>query len=513
MLKTIRLERITKRFPGVLACDDVSLTIRPGIVHAIVGENGAGKSTLMGILAGLHQPDAGSIYINDARVRFTSPRDAVAKGIGMVYQEFMLVRSLTAVDNIILGFEPTRFSYISRDEALRRIQELMELHGISVPLDQPVGRLPVSQQQQVEILKALYRGADLLILDEPTSVLTPQETQGLFRAIPELIKKGKSVIFISHKLPEVLQIADTITVMRDGRVVGSVDRDAATERQLARMMVGRDIQLDFAPPEATADKAILQVRDLTVIDPRRGTTVVDGVSLAVRAGEIVGIAGVSGNGQNELVEAIVGLRKPASGTIKLRDRDITFTSAGQRRWLGMRYIPQDRAWVGSCRTASLWKNLLMGYQYRQSLANGIFLNEASVRDFARFLVERFSVKAASIDVDAGTLSGGNLQKAIVARELAETPQVLIAEDPTRGIDIGATEFVRGQILEVAKKGGAVLLISGDLQEIMSMSTRVLVMYRGRVVGEKVPSETSEEEFGLLMAGHSSAGTSEGTDSE
>ena len=384
----------------------------------------------------------------------------------------------------------------------------MELHGISVPLDQPVGRLPVSQQQQVEILKALYRGADLLILDEPTSVLTPQETQGLFRAIPELIKKGKSVIFISHKLPEVLQIADTITVMRDGRVVGSVDRDAATERQLARMMVGRDIQLDFAPPEATADKAILQVRDLTVIDPRRGTTVVDGVSLAVRAGEIVGIAGVSGNGQNELVEAIVGLRKPCP-VHKLRDRHHLHI-CGQRRWLGM--SASHRIERGRVQNRLLWKNLLMGYQYRQSLANGIFLNEASVRDFARFLVERFSVKAASIDVDAGTLSGGNLQKAIVARELAETPQVLIAEDPTRGIDIGATEVVRGQILEVAKKEEQHFL-SGDLQEIMSMSTRVLVMYRGRVVGEKVPSETSEEEFGLLMAGHSSAGTSEGTDSE
>lgn len=508
MQKEIRLENITKRFPGVLADDHVNMIISAGTVHAVVGENGAGKSTLMNILSGLYQPDDGRILVDGEEVRFENPRQAMCRGIGMVHQEFMLVRNLTVLDNIILGFEPSRAGMISRSVARRVLKDLMNAYKLDVPLDETVERLPVSMQQRVEIVKALYRGADVLILDEPTSVLTPQESRVLFAAIRELVSRGKTVIFISHKLGEVLEVADRISVMRDGRVVGELPASDATERTLARLMVGRDVLMNFTPPGKPQGDPVLEVKEMTVKDAR-GLEVVKQVSFTVHAGEVLGIAGVAGNGQSELVKAIVGLVPTCSGSIHISRRDVTKASVKHRRQAGMRYIPQDRAWVGTCRQSALWKNLLMGYEHYRKFSRFGLLRLDVVRRFASDLVARFGIKTASLYVPAGTLSGGNLQKAIVARELALGPRLLIAEDPTRGIDIGATEFVRRQVLQVAEGGGAVLLVSQDLQEVMALSNRILVMHKGQIVGERMPAETTEEELGLLMAGRATRGTHDG----
>lgn len=496
----IILKNITKRFPGVLANDSINLTIQAKTVHAIVGENGAGKSTLMNILCGLLQPDSGEIIIDGQEKRFTSPKDAVNEGIGMVHQEFMLARELSILDNLILGYETGNYGFIKREEARKQLQKLMDYYDLNVPLDAKIEEIPVSFQQQVEILKVLYRGAEIIILDEPTAVLTPQETRGLFAAIRELVEHGKTVIFISHKLKEVIEIADQISVLRNGKVSGELPVKEATEQKLAKLMVGREVFLEATPPVVKEEREpLLNVENLKVKDEEDIVRVKD-ISFTIKPGEILGVAGVAGNGQNELVEAITGLGFMESGHIFINGTDVTKCSVRERRMKGMRYIPQDRIWVGSCVTASIWENLIMGYEFKEPISKRGLLNFNKIDNFAESLIERFNIKVASKDMLAQNLSGGNLQKTVVARELAEKSTVLIAEDPTRGVDIGAAEFVHSQILTEAKRGSAVLLVSQDLDEVLTLSNRIIVLYEGEVIGERIPGETTKEEIGLLMGG-------------
>ncbi len=496
----IIFKAITKRFPGVLANDSITLTIRAKTVHAIVGENGAGKSTLMNILCGLLQPDSGEILIDHQYKSFNSPRDAVKAGIGMVHQEFMLARDLTVLDNLILGYEPGSYGLIKREEARKKLQKLSAAYGLSVPLDCKIGEIPVSFQQQVEILKVLYRGAEIIIFDEPTAVLTPQETRGLFTAIRELIEQNKTVIFISHKLKEVIAIADRISILRNGRVSGELPVEEATEQRLAELMVGRKNFLQAVPPVIKEKRApLLEIVNLRVTDQAKIVRIND-LSFSIQAGEILGVAGVAGNGQSELVAAIIGWGVIDSGRILLNRIDITTSSVRQRRLKGMRYIPQDRSMIGSCLSAAVWENLIMGYEFKAPLARRGLLNFTEINSFSKKLIGRFKIKVASQDMPVQNLSGGNLQKTVIARELAENSTVLLAEDPTRGVDIAAAEFIHTQILQEAGKGSAVLLISQDLDELLSLSNRIIVLYDGGIIGESIAGEMTKETIGLLMGG-------------
>jgi ABC-type uncharacterized transport system ATPase subunit len=495
----LEMRGITKRFPSVVANDHVDLDVRRAEVHALLGENGAGKSTLMNILYGLYKPDEGQILLQGKPVTFGSAKDAIRAGIGMVHQHFMLIPVMTVAENIVLGNEPTREGILLDERrAEQRVREISKQYGLAVDPTALVSDITVGQQQRVEILKALYRGADVLILDEPTAVLTPQEAEELFGIVASLRNDGKSIVFITHKLNEVLAIADRITVLRRGKTIETVPREGATEESLARSMVGRDVLLRVDKPPSQPGEVMLRVDDLHVVDDR-GIAKVNGVSFEVRAGEIVGIAGVDGNGQSELIDAIAGLQKIQSGTVQFAGR--TYTSASAREMLdaGLGHIPEDRQRRGLILEFTIAENIAL-HDYAsppESRWGWLFPNRFVQR--ARRLITEFDVRGGGPLARAGTLSGGNQQKVVAAREIARDPKVLIAAQPTRGLDVGAIEFVHRRLVEERAEGRAILLVSLELDEILSLADRILVLYEGEIVGEH-GTDVSEEAIGLEMLG-------------
>jgi general nucleoside transport system ATP-binding protein len=495
----LEMRNITKRFPGVLADDRVNFDLRQGEIHALLGENGAGKSTLMNILFGLLQPDQGEIYIRGQLCKIHSPSGALALGVGMVHQHFMLVPTMTVLENVVLGAEPTSGPFLSLEKAAVRIRKLSTSFGLGIDPNRCIWQLSVGEQQRVEILKVLYRGADILILDEPTSVLTATEVEALLGILQSLIEQGKSIVFITHKLKEVMRICHRVTVMRRGAVQGTLFTDQTNEKQLANLLVGRDIVLSELQGKSEDTRVVVSL-DKVSVKGDMGKLAVTGFSVDLHAGEILGIAGVDGNGQAELAEAIAGLRKLVSGRINLFEKDITSLSPWKRIDRGIMYIPADRKKRGVAPDLSIEKNsVLKNHRTRPFSLYGILQAEV-IRKFARQLVKEYDVRAHSIDTLAGTLSGGNLQKLIVARELSGNPHLLVAEHPTHGLDIGAIEYVRNLLLSERKKGTAILLISSDLDEILALSDRILVMYEGEIVYQCTREEIDREKIGLAMAG-------------
>jgi simple sugar transport system ATP-binding protein len=495
----LELRGITKRFPGVLANDHVDFGLRPGEVHALLGENGAGKSTLMNILYGLYKPDEGEVLLRGERVEIDSPHDAIAHGIGMVHQHFMLIPVMTVAENIVLAAEPKKSGFLLDTAAAeRRVRELAEQFKFHIDPHAKVQDITVGQQQRVEILKALYRGAEILILDEPTAVLTPQEATELFDILKALVADGMSVIFISHKLNEVLEIADRITVLRRGKKIDTIPREGATEELLARLMVGREVLLRVDKPPARPGADALTVEDLHVVDDR-GLEAVRGISFAVRTGEIVALAGVDGNGQTELIDAITGLRRPASGRVLVGTEDLTGKTAHEFLDHGVGHIPEDRHRRGLVLEFSLAENLVLHDYAKEPFASRGFLHPARIVDYARRLLKEFDVRGGTPETRASALSGGNQQKVVIAREVSRDPKVLIAAQPTRGLDVGAIEFVHRRLVEERDEGRAVLLVSLELEEVLSLADRILVVYEGRIAGEFPPTAT-EEELGIAMTG-------------
>jgi ABC-type uncharacterized transport system ATPase subunit len=490
----VALRGIVKRFPGVLANDHVDLTVAPGEIHALMGENGAGKSTLMSILYGLSQPDAGTVELDGRPVSFTSAAAAIEAGIGMVQQGFALFDTLSVTDNVIFGAEPRRRGLVDRRAARAAVAELIERHGLRLRPTDRVGDLPVGVRQQVEILKLLYRQARVLILDEPTAVLTPAETDRLFDVLRGLAAEGRTILFVSHKLHEVLALSDNVTVLRDGRVTLSCATSDTDRAALAAAMTGRDVELDKIYPVGVPGEVLLSAQGLTM----GGHPALEDVSLEVRAGEVVGIAGVAGNGQTELVAAIAGLRRLDSGVVTVGGKDVSSLPVRDRRAAGLAHVPEDRAAVGSAPGARLDDNLAVGFQCR--LARRGFLRPRTIREHGSKIVAEYGVRAAGVDVAMRTLSGGNQQKAILGRELAHDAPVLLVEQPTRGVDIGAVVQIHQRIIDYRDAGHAVLLVSAELSEIRALADRVLVMYEGKVVASLTKEEATYEALGLAMAG-------------
>jgi simple sugar transport system ATP-binding protein len=499
MTLELELRGITKRFPGVLANDHIDLDVRKGEIHALMGENGAGKSTLMSILYGLLHPDEGEIWVRGARQHFSSPNDAIAAGLGMVFQSFKLFPSLTVAENVVYGREPTHGRRLARRAAERHVAELSQRYGLAVDPAARVEDLPVGVLQRVEIVKALYREASVLILDEPTAVLTPQESEALFEVLRALARDGRTIIFITHKLKEVMAMSDRVTVLRDGRAVARFVTAETSPAEITRAMTGRDVTLRVTPPTRPPGEPVLRCRGLR-IEGEHGRAAVDDATFEVRAGEIVGIAGVAGNGQAELIEAITGLRSAAAGTIQIAGRDVTRHSVADRRAGGLSYIPEDRHAVGTAGAADTATNLALGHHRRPPLLRRGLLQPQAVKEHARTLIDRFQIKVSGPETLVGTLSGGNLQKVVVAREMSHEAPLLIAEQPTRGVDVGAIEFIHAEVTACRDRGGAVLLVSAELSEILSLSGRILVMFEGRIVAELESGEAEEATLGLLMAG-------------
>jgi simple sugar transport system ATP-binding protein len=496
----VELRGITKRFPGVVACDGVDLSVKSGEVHALLGENGAGKSTLMNVLFGLYRPDEGEILLEDRPLVARSPADAIAAGVGMVHQHFMLVPVFTVAENVMLGVEPTgRLGRIERAEARRRVAELSDRYGLSVDPDATVEDLAVGVQQRVEILKALYRDARCLILDEPTAVLTPTEIDELMDIVRQLAAGGRSIVFITHKLREVASVADRITVLRGGRVVGETTPAEADEQALATLMVGHEVQLLVDKDPASPGEPVLEVTDLVVADDRR-QPVVNGVSFDVRAGEIVALAGVQGNGQSELVEAVCGMRRPASGTLRLSGEDVTGASPADLFAAGLAHVPEDRQRYGLIGSMPVSSNLVLNQVRDAPFARGLRLDRRAVRRHAVDLVEQFDVRTPSVDVAASTLSGGNQQKVIIAREFFHAEHLLVLSQPTRGLDVGSIQYIHRQVVAKRDEGVAVLLNSSELDEVLALADRIAVIYRGRIVGVVDRADANRELIGLLMAG-------------
>jgi ABC-type uncharacterized transport system ATPase subunit len=496
----VELRGITKRFPGVVACDGVGLSVNSGEVHALLGENGAGKSTLMNVLFGLYRPDEGEILLDDQAQSFRSPADAIAAGIGMVHQHFMLVPVFTVAENVMLGVEPTgRFGSIERDEAHRRVADLSERYGLAVDPEATIEDLPVGVQQRVEILKALYRDARCLILDEPTAVLTPPEIAELMEIVRQLAEGDRSVIFISHKLREVLAIADEISVLRNGKVVGHTTPDETDEQALATMMVGRDVKLVVDKAAAAPGEPVLAIDNLVVGDDR-GQRVVDGVSFDVRAGEIVALAGVQGNGQSELVEAITGMRPPRSGSVRFDGRDVTGWPPDDLFRAGLAHVPEDRQRDGLIGSFTVSSNLVLNQIEERPFSRHLRIDRRAVRKHAEELVQQFDVRTASVQSTASTLSGGNQQKVIIAREFFHADRLLVLSQPTRGLDVGSIQYIHRQVVAKRDEGVGILLNSSELDEVLALADRVAVIYRGRIVGVLDREEASRDRIGLLMAG-------------
>ncbi len=495
----IELREVTKRFPGVLANDRVSLSLHAGEIVALLGENGAGKSTLMNVVYGLLDADEGEVLVDGEVTQIRSPRHAIDLGIGMVHQHFMLVPPLTVTENIVLGNEPARGGVIDFRTAREAVREISLRYGLAVDPDAVVRDLPVGTQQRVEILKALYRGARVLILDEPTAVLTPQEVRELFSVVRSLVSGGLSVVFITHKLEEVMSVSDRVVVMRDGRIVGETKTSDTDTAGLARMMVGREVVFRVEKKPSQCGDAILEIEDLHVLDERK-LPAVRGVNLSVCAGEVVALAGVSGNGQAELVEALTGLRKVKSGSMRLKGENITHAAARETIEAGLSHVPEDRHRRGLVLEFDLMENTILGDHRQMPFARHGVLNFEAITEVTRKRIREYDVRTPSEKVKASALSGGNQQKLVLARELGRDPDLLVAAQPTRGLDVGAIEFVHNQILAERDRGKAVLLISLELEEVQSLADRILVIFEGRIVREFAAGEASDEDLGYYMTG-------------
>ena len=495
----VEMRGITKRFGGVLANDNITLSIGDKSIHAIIGENGAGKSTIMNILYGFYAADEGEILIDGMPRTIGSPADAIKLGLGMVHQHFMLVEPLTVTENIVLGAEPTSGTSIDYRKARARVAEISEQYGLKIDPDARIANLSVGQQQRVEILKTLYRGARIVILDEPTAVLTPQEVAEMFAILRNLREQGKTIIIITHKLAEVLSLSDNITVMRDGKVVGNLPTKEATAEGLARMMVGREVLLRVKKTDANPQQPVLSVSDLT-LRGEEGKASLNGISFEVRGGEILGIAGVEGNGQTELIEILAGLCKATSGKVLLEGKPIDSLDPHKRKQRGIAHIPEDRHRRGLLLNFDLASNSILGVHGDPPISGAVLLNNDVIVERAERLVSEYDVRPANIMLPARVLSGGNQQKLIVAREFDINPRLVLVAQPTRGVDIGATEFIHRKLIELRDAGTAVLLVSAELDEVLSLSDRVVVIYGGRLVGEVDPKSVSEEEIGLMMTG-------------
>ncbi|MEQ6375388.1 ABC transporter ATP-binding protein [Bacillaceae bacterium S4-13-56] len=496
----IEMLNIRKEFPGIVANDNITLQVKPGEIHALLGENGAGKSTLMNVLFGLYQPEQGEIKVKGNPVKITDPNVANDLGIGMVHQHFMLVETFTVTENIILGSEPRKNGKVDLKKAESEVQELSERYGLKVDPRAKIQDISVGMQQRVEILKTLYRGADILILDEPTAVLTPQEIKELTQIMKSLIKEGKSIILITHKLKEIMESCDRCTVIRKGVGIGTMNVSETNVTELASLMVGREVSFKTEKKSSDPKDNVLSITNLKVKDSR-GVEMVKGLNLNLRAGEIVGIAGVDGNGQTELIEAITGLRRAESGTIELKEKNITNMSPRKVTESGVSHIPQDRHKYGLVLDFPIGENMVLQTYYQKPFSNSMgVLNFKEIYKKAKSLIEEFDIRTPSEYTLARSLSGGNQQKAIIAREVDRSPELLIAAQPTRGLDVGAIEFIHKRLIDERDKGRAVLLVSFELDEIMNVSDRIAVMFDGKIVAEVKPNETDEQELGLLMAG-------------
>ena len=497
----IEMRNITKKFPGIIANDDITLQLEKGEIHALLGENGAGKSTLMSVLFGLYTQEAGEIYKNEEKIKITGPNDATRYGIGMVHQHFKLVHNFTVLENIILGAESTSRGILRMDEARNRVVELSKRYGLAVDPDAYIADITVGMQQRVEILKMLYRENEILIFDEPTAVLTPQEIDELMNIMKELIAEGKSILFITHKLDEIKRVANRCTVLRKGKSIGTVDVHSTDVETMSEMMVGRKVSLTLDKPEANVGDVVMEVRDLKVKSKIHKKTVIHDVSFDVRAGEIVCIAGIDGNGQSELVYAITGLQPADGGTIKLNSHDITYSPIRARSKAGIAHIPEDRHRHGLVLDYNIAYNLILEKYYTKQFQNTGFLRFKEVYDYSDMLIEKYDIRSGEGAVTpTRSLSGGNQQKAIVGRELEQKPNLLVAVQPTRGLDVGAIEYIHSQIVAARQNGAGVLLVSLELDEVMNVSDRILVMFEGEIVADVDPKQTTFAELGLYMSG-------------
>lgn len=497
---SLELKGITKRFPGVLANDNVNISVETGEIVALLGENGAGKTTLMNILYGLYTPDEGEVFVNGEPLQLSSPADSIAAGIGMVHQHFMLVPVFTVTENVILGMEPANsIGWLDQKTGSQIVEDISGRYNLEVDPDAFIEDLPVGVQQRVEIIKVLSREARYVIFDEPTSVLTPQEVEEFFRIVKGLREDGKGIIFISHKLDEALEIADRIVIIRDGKIVEEVIPEQTTKEECAFFMVGRDVELVVQKEEADVKDKVLVVNDLVALDDRDHRAV-NGVSFEVQAGEIVGIAGVQGNGQTELIETIMGLRDPISGSVFMGDRDVTNASPREMHRLGVAHIPEDRQASGLVVDFTITENMILDGYYERPYSRGIQMDWPAAEQAAVRLVKEYDVRTPGTEVQVSTLSGGNQQKVIVAREFDRDVKLIVASQPTRGIDVGSIEYIHNRIVEERDKGVAVLVVSSELDEVMALSDRVLVMYRGKIAGEFDPEKDSTTEIGLAMLG-------------
>ena len=494
MIYAVEMKNITKQFPGVLANDNITLNIKKQEVHSILGENGCGKSTLMNVLFGLHQADAGEIYINGEKVSISNPKDAHSLGIGMVHQHFMLVEQMSALENIIMGKELGRF-FLDREQSYKVVEELVQLYGFKLDLNEKVANLSIGMKQRVEILKILYRGADIIILDEPTAVLTPQEVEELFNIIEALKESGKTIIFITHKLNEIMHIADTISVLRKGQKVATVEKSDTNPRNLARQMVGRDVETIVAEKKDAGDHIVLELKDVQLMENSK-----EKVSLQVREGEILGIAGVEGNGQLELEELIIGLLKSNEGEIFFNGIDVGNLNPNRRKSLGIGYIPSDRHRRAILPSSSVKENFLLGFHEGQPFVKNGFIQDKELKDHSDKMIKEFEIKVPNSIYPINNLSGGNQQKVVLAREISQDPKLIIAAQPIRGLDIGAIEYVHRTLLRLRDEGKAILLISAELTEVMNLSDRIAVLYEGEIRATLSRNEFDIEKIGLLMAG-------------
>ncbi len=495
---------IEKNYPGVVANRNVSLNVTEGSIHSIIGENGAGKSTLMKILYGLVRPDAGSIKVFGEAIALKSPQDAIKLGIGMVHQHFKLADNATVLENVILGSEPTRFGFVVKyDEARKKLQEIADHYGLEIDPDESLANLGVGERQRVEIAKVLFRGAKILILDEPTAVLVPQEVEELFTNLRELVKKGLTVLFISHKLDEVLSIADDITIMRQGTTVATRKPKDTNKKELAELMVGGELPKPRAGNQKVSDEKVLTISGASYVR-EDGRQILSGVNLEIHGGEIVGLAGVEGNGQSELIELIMGLLTPSSGTVEVLGLNATTSLTRDIRNAGVAYIPQDRQRDGLLMTAPLWENRVLGHQFAEPLASSIWVNKGAAISDSKRVVDEFDVRTPGVNVLASALSGGNQQKFIVGRELSGNPKLIVAAQPTRGVDVGAQAIIWDHLMKARSAGAGVLLVSADLDELFSLSDRIAVIYNGSIVSVLNPAKTTPEALGLAMTGAKSA---------